>query len=799
MPTSGAAAARGTIDRDQRARWQNLLAAGGVSAALIAWASIGALAGFIDRSAVLSAAVVAAIFCGGGLLLVRTNWNLRLSNPGLAKPMVLAATGVVLLMAHQVSPALRSVWMPWIIMAFAFGGFGARTRALVPLAWEISALLIIETIWFGLIHGQWSLILWQTTATLAAIGCIAAFSAQVNRQRAAATRQMQLDKTVLDSIADAVVSLDESGGIQHLNRAAEELLGSPEAVAKGRRLVDCLRWESDADASAITSLVTEADASGSARVRAQATGDRQGDAPLRDLECSSARVEDRKGQVFGRVLVLRDVTESAQLMRQLEHDSFHDELTGLQNRRGLHRALDATMAAKVATNAEGSAGRPSASHRAAEIAAAPATSTHAVMIVDLDQFKIVNDTCGHAAGDHLIRQVARTLLGAVRGIDVVTRYGGDEFAILLRDASRTAAYDIGQRILDAIANLHFEWGGRRFQTGASIGCALIDARDIDVDQVMLRADSALYLAKDLGRGRMQMHADGDEHIARKSRELEWACRINDALQTDTFELYAQRIEAAQVEDRERYELLIRLRDGTGEVIAPGEFLPAAERFNLMPALDRWVVRRALQQLSDARDQGATVPWVAINLSAQSLQDRTFLTELLDRIRQSRLPTDCLCFELTETVAVANFENARAFIDSVRALGCQFALDDVGAGFNSFSYLRHLTFDSIKIDGHYVRGVDQNTVDRTLVQSLIDAATTMGLTTVAEMVETSQVAATLRGMGVQHLQGYALHRPEPLRAVLAGGAGRSGQQAASPELSRLAEPSAQAAEAVETPA
>ncbi len=730
----------------QRVRRINLLAATAITATLLAWAVFGALAGFIKWPVVAMAALLSLTCCLIGLEMIRRGWNLRLRHPDLAEPFVIAATFVVLLMTHQLDPALRGSTTPWVIMAFAFGTFGTRTRAAMPMAMKVSVMLLIEAGWYGLAAGSWAWLLWQTSATVAAVSCLAVFSTQVNRQRSAANRQLQLDKTVLDSIADAVVTLDCTGRIVDLNRAAEELIGCDCRTAAGSRLIDRLRWAGADDARLIETLIAGEDLEGLARVQAHGLDERRRRQPLLDMECSSARVQDRSGQLFGQVLVMRDVSETAQLMRRLEHDSCHDELTGLRNRRGLQVALT-----QLATSA-------TASHDAAPL-------PHALMIVDLDQFKIVNDTCGHAAGDELIRRVAQTLQAAVRQYDVVTRYGGDEFAILLRDADRDTAYRLGERMLAAVAGLHFEWGGRRFQTGASIGCALIDTPAFDADTLILRADSALYLAKDLGRGRMQMHAEGDEHIARKSRELEWACRINEALESDGFVLFAQRIVPAGAADNEYVELLIRMKGENGALIGPGEFLPAAERFSLMPAIDRWVLKWALRSLEQCRHDRHEGPRISINLSAQSIHDLTFLAHLTESIRASSVPADRLCFELTETVAVANFERARQFIDTVRALGCQFALDDVGSGFNSFSYLRHLTFDSIKIDGHYVRGLAHNAVDRTLIQSLIDLARTMGMGTVAEMVETDADADLLREMGILHLQGYALHRPEPLSDLL----------------------------------
>ncbi|MBI5938648.1 MAG: EAL domain-containing protein [Betaproteobacteria bacterium] len=425
----------------------------------------------------------------------------------------------------------------------------------------------------------------------------------------------------------------------------------------------------------------------------------------------------------------------------IRHLAQHDTLTGLMNRHRFEQRLTLALCNANDWNTE-----------------------HALLYLDLDQFKVVNDTCGHLAGDELLKQLAALMQSQVREHDTLARLGGDEFGLLLENCPPERAVQLAEQLLAAIQGFRFNWDGKVYAIGGSIGVAPIGAHSTGVDELMRNADIACYAAKDLGRNRIHVYTEDDADLQRRRVEMHWVSRLQWALEHDRFVLYRQNIVPLQAngDDGANCELLVRMLDENGQITSPGAFLPAAERYNLAPALDRWVIRRFLSSLAQkrARFDGA-VRRVFINLSGMTINDDGFYDFLRDELRRSEVPPSMLCFEVTETAAIGNLGRAVSFMQGIRAEGCAFALDDFGAGLSSFSYLKTIPVDYLKIDGTFVRDIIDDPLDRAIVESINRVGHVVGLKTIAEFVENDAVRAQLREIGVDHAQGYGLHLPEPL--------------------------------------
>ena len=440
----------------------------------------------------------------------------------------------------------------------------------------------------------------------------------------------------------------------------------------------------------------------------------------------------------------RDVTQSRRLATQLAYQASHDELTGLVNRREFERRLQHAIATAD--------GKP-----------------RILCYLDLDQFKVVNDSCGHVAGDQLLRELAEMLASNTRREDTLARLGGDEFALLLNDCPMERAVDVMRMLRHLIDQYDFVWEGKRFRVSASAGMVELLADRIDVSDALRAADTACYLAKEQGRNRVHVYASEDVDIARREGELNWVTRTNKALAEDRLVLYAQPIVTSHnypgIVQPTRFELLLRMIGDDGAIVAPGAFLPAAERYGLAARIDRWVVEAALRFLSSSRSKLGDDITLAINLSGQSIGDtdfHTFLHELLNANAQSCAQ---LCFEITETSAIIKLEAARKFMNSLRPMGCQFALDDFGTGLSSFAYLRTLPVDFLKIDGTFIRGIETDPVNYSIVRSINDIGQVLGKRTIAEYVEDAAAANALTELGVDFLQGFGIGKPAPLQQLL----------------------------------
>ncbi len=435
--------------------------------------------------------------------------------------------------------------------------------------------------------------------------------------------------------------------------------------------------------------------------------------------------------------------DSRRAQDTIHHMAYHDALTGLANRHEFENRLQLAI---ESTDSEG--------------------LEHIVIYLDLDQFKIINDTCGHHAGDELLRQLAVLFREVIRESDCLARLGGDEFGLLLEHCSLTRAEHIAQDILHLIRDFRYTWDGRNFAIGVSMGLVAIDGADKSVSDLLRSADIACYMAKDKGRSRYHIYRIDDKELALRHGEMEWVSRIHNALEDEQFILQKQQIVpvgSAQPEFQ-RYEFLIRLRGTDDEMIYPGSFIPAAERYNLMPKLDRWVIKTAFTYLADALGKESTSDnphQFFINLSGASLGDKAFFDYIEQQLSFFSLHPGMICFEITETVAIANMLESVDFIKGIRAAGCKIALDDFGSGLSSFSYLKAIPADFLKIDGNFVRDITVDRMDRAIVESINQIARVAGLDTIAEFVENRAILDELRIIGVDYAQGFGLHKPVPL--------------------------------------
>ena len=426
----------------------------------------------------------------------------------------------------------------------------------------------------------------------------------------------------------------------------------------------------------------------------------------------------------------------------IRHLAYHDPLTGLANRREFERQLESLLDDAKAHEKQ-----------------------HALCYLDLDQFKIVNDTCGHIAGDELLRQVSILLKQKLRDSDVLARLGGDEFGVLLENCPLEQALRIANELCEMVRDYRFVWKDKTFEVGVSIGVVAITRDSESATSILSGADVACYAAKDLGRNRVHVYQESDEELAQRHGEMYWVARITQAFQARRFEMYQQKIISLSSDDPDarHFELLLRLRDEQGGLILPSMFIPAAERYGLMPTLDRWVIRAAFPFVASfCRGRDACF---AINLSGTSLNDNHFLDFIKDEIEKYDIRPGAVCFEITETAAVTNLSRAVHFMTELKSLGCRFSLDDFGSGLSSFHYLKNLPVDFLKIDGSFVRDIVEDPVDHVMVEAINRVGQVMGIQTIAEFVENDEILAELRRIGVNYAQGYGIARPAPLEAVM----------------------------------
>ena len=439
-----------------------------------------------------------------------------------------------------------------------------------------------------------------------------------------------------------------------------------------------------------------------------------------------------------------DITEQHNLSRKLTHQASHDALTGLVNRREFEERLRRVL-------------------RSSQIG----KTENALCYLDLDQFKLINDTCGHLAGDEMLRKIGALLEGEVRQRDTLARLGGDEFGVLMEHCSLANAERIANSLLHEIGKYRFVWEGQSFSIGASLGVVPVLTGEQEFGEVLKAADAACYAAKDAGRNRVFVYHPDDQELAHRRGEMQWVTRLSNALAENRFRLFAQAIYPVQQHTRSPncYEVLLRMEGECGELVLPGAFLPAAERFGLSQQVDHWVVAVVLHWLASHPDASARVDFLSVNLSGQSLSNTAFTEFLIAELTRNHVAANKLCFEITETAVISNLSTAKLFLRELRELGCRIALDDFGSGLSSFAYLKALPVDFIKIDGLFVKDIEQDAIDKAMVASINDIGHIMGIHTIAEFVENDAILAILASIGVDMAQGYGLGRPLPIDDVV----------------------------------
>ncbi|WP_231759796.1 EAL domain-containing protein [Microbulbifer elongatus] len=548
-------------------------------------------------------------------------------------------------------------------------------------------------------------------------------------------------QVTLTAIADAVIATDEHQRITFMNPVAEQLTGWKLSEVSGQAVREVLRLSCGRDGALVASPAQDCLSMNLPVMSPEGTVLHHRGGDCYDVKCSASPLRTSGGLVLGAVLVCQDITETRQLIQQLRYKASHDHLTHLPNREAFRREL--LEAVSTVRNTE---------------------RVHVLAYMDLDRFKVINDSAGHQAGDALLKNVARFLRGHLRESDCVARLGGDEFGILLRDCDKTRGLARCEQLVRKIIALRFPWSGRIFDVGASVGVTEISHGNSQVADLMSQADVACYSAKHAGRGVVMLYEADRSAAAEQHREIHMASRIRTALDEGSFQLYAQPIASAG--DRTRihhYEVLVRMLDNNGKRILPGAFIPAAERYGLMQQIDSWIVRELFQ------NQGAAVAAsglkFALNLSADALGDSLFQRQFFGLLAESAIPPQRLGMEITETAMINQMDSASQFVSDLRAMGCTVALDDFGNGLSSFNYLKNFAIDYIKIDGSFVRQVDSNFVDLMIVESINQVAHRLKAQTIAEFVEDQATAEKLQTIGVDLVQGYHIGRPRPLQEVL----------------------------------
>jgi diguanylate cyclase (GGDEF)-like protein/PAS domain S-box-containing protein len=453
---------------------------------------------------------------------------------------------------------------------------------------------------------------------------------------------------------------------------------------------------------------------------------------------SIAPVINSEDEITHFVAIQEDVTEALQLTEKLAHQASHDALTQLINRQEFDRRLERVVALTGNSSAK-----------------------YALCYIDLDQFKIVNDTCSHAAGDELLRQISKLFSAVIRRNDTLARLGGDEFAILMENCPLESAVAVTDKIHQAVEQFQFFWQDKSFRIGVSIGLVMVDLCNGGSDIHMKQADMACFTAKEAGRNRTHIYRSDDKALVQHHGEMNWVVRINNALEQDLFCLYAQDIVPLGVGEGEHCEILLRMKDRNGNIVSANAFLPAAERYQLATKIDRWVIRNVFDYFTEHGKRLERLSLCSINLSGSSLSDPHLLGYIESEFVRTAMPPAKVCFEITETAAIANLTLATDFMRSLKGYGCKFSLDDFGSGLSSFAYLKHLPVDFLKIDGFFVKDIEHDSVDLAMVKSINDIGHVLGKKTIAEFVENQVILQTLNGLQVDYAQGYFTGKPKPL--------------------------------------
>jgi diguanylate cyclase (GGDEF)-like protein/PAS domain S-box-containing protein len=638
-----------------------------------------------------------------------------------------------------------------------------KARHAVPLVFAVLLALLVAAIVLGLNRmgaARVELPAMLTALLLVATGALLAIV--VTRKVAGTETELELEKELaqvtLHSIGDGVVTTDSGGRVEYLNPVAEKYTAWSTAEARGRPLREIFRIVDEGSGEAIDALAATVAAGGESgeTVAVRLIGRDGAEWPV---QYSQAPIRGRGGRVLGMIVVFHDVSQIRAMAHQLLWQASHDPLTGLVNRREFERRL-----AELVETA-----RTRQRH-------------HVLMYLDLDNFKAVNDTCGHLAGDALLRQLTAVMQGRMRASDTLARLGGDEFGALLESCPIEQAVRVANAMREAVREYRFVWENKTFTVGVSIGVVPVDATSPAVGTLLSRADAACYEAKNRGRDCVQVYRPEAESAGGRQGELTLVAQINQAFEAGRFRLFRQAIVPTHGGPGPRhYEVLLRMASESGELVAPDAFIHAAERYNLLTSIERWVISSLIEHLhrlclgGDVRPGSAQCPYYAVNLSGVSLNDKSFPDFLRRLLTRYALPAGLLCFEITETTAIANLSKAAELMREFKAMGCRFSLDDFGTGMSSFAYLKHLPVDTLKIAGMFVKDMANDPMDHAIVDAINRISHILGIETVAEGMEEPATLDAVARLGIDFAQGFYIAEPEALPAYAAHAAA-SGQEA-----------------------
>ena len=546
-------------------------------------------------------------------------------------------------------------------------------------------------------------------------------------------------EVTLSSLSEAVITTNAEEIVEYLNPVAEKMTGWRLQEARGEPLDQVISIIDEITLQAMSNPVPACLSSNTTIVLGENAALSLRDGKIIAIEASAAPMRNNRGEVIGAVMVCLDVSNARQLAWQLSHQASHDVLTSLHNRRAFESQLNRLLHDMTSND------------------------SHVLLYIDLDQFKIVNDTCGHTAGDELLRQLAQVLHDCVRRNDILARLGGDEFGVLLVNCDLQSAAEIAEKIRHAVKEFRFAWLGSVFEIGASIGVVEINIANLNPAIIMSSADLACYAAKDAGRNRVHIYEKTDDGLLKRHGEMHWTTLITQALEQDRFVLFHQPIceIATDTGTIHHWEVLIRMKAEDGTLIPPGQFIAAAERYNKMHSIDRWVIYHTFLAIAQGHFPATARRLIAINLSGATLGDETALQFIQQSAEKFAIDYREICFEVTETVAISNLTRATAFIKTLKKLGCCFSLDDFGSGLSSFGYLKNLAVDFIKIDGSFVKDMVSDPIDRAMVEAVNQIGHVMQIQTIAEWVEDEATLQLLRKIGIDFAQGYHLGHPTML--------------------------------------
>jgi len=557
---------------------------------------------------------------------------------------------------------------------------------------------------------------------------------------AALYEEKERAQITLSSIADGVVVTDQHGVVTSINPKAEVLTGWRIEDARGQPVSQVLSITDEGTHLPISGIIDKCLHKSQPVELAGTTVLNRRNGESNAVEFSIAPMRDRSGKSNGAVIVIHDVSEARKMAEEMQFLATHDTLTGLVNRGEFERRLNEAIQSAESSDIQ-----------------------YALCYLDLDRFKVVNDTAGHVAGDELLIQLTALLKSKVRNSDTLARLGGDEFGVLLHSCPLEKASEIAETIRRLVKEFRFVWEGKSFEIGASIGVIAITAQSGELKEILSAVDTACYLAKEQGRNRIHIFRPGDEEIARRHGEMELTHRIRRAIKEDRFTLWQQPLQPLNetLQHIKACEIFVRMLDDQDQIVYPSVFIPAAERYQLMPEVDRWVIKAMFNAIQEGRLLNDTQSYCFINLSGQSLGDHDLLQLIIDHLNTVSVAPERICFEITETAAIANLAHAINFVTVLESRGCCFALDDFGSGLSSFAYLKNLAVDFIKIDGHFIRDMVHNPVDRTMVEAISKIGHVMGIQTIGEFVEDTATRDALKLAGVDYAQGNGIAKPKPL--------------------------------------